>query len=81
MQEHLQAFINTYNFAKRLKTLHGLTPWEFILKSWNLCPELFKTKPNSYNLELNTMKKNHPVGNGSLPMYGYKIKTEVQVYF
>ena len=35
LQEHLQAFINAYNFAKRLKTLHGLTPWEFIVKSWD----------------------------------------------
>ena len=53
LQEHLQAFIDAYNFAKRLKTLHGLTPWEFVVKSWNLHPELFKIKPNPYRLGLN----------------------------
>ena len=31
LREHLQAFIDAYNFAKRLKALKGLTPWEFIV--------------------------------------------------
>ena len=53
LQEHLSTFINAYNFAKRLKTLHDLTPWEFIIKSWNLHPELFQIKPNPYKLGLN----------------------------
>ncbi len=53
LQEHLRAFINAYNFAKRLKVLHGLTPWEFVVESWNLHPELFKIKPDPYNLRLN----------------------------
>jgi transposase InsO family protein len=26
LREHLEAFLNAYNFAKRLKTLRGLTP-------------------------------------------------------
>ena len=50
LQEHLQTFIDAYNFAKRLKSLNGLTPWEFIVKEWNLHPELFKIKPNPYKL-------------------------------
>ena len=54
LQEHLQAFIDAYNFAKRLKTLHGLTPWEFIIKEWKSEPTLFKIQPNPYNLGLNT---------------------------
>ena len=53
LHEHLRTFINAYNFAKRLKTLHGLTPWEFIIKSWTLCPELFKIKSDPYKLKLN----------------------------
>ena len=53
LQEHLQAFINAYNFAKRLKTLHGLMPWEFVVKLWNLHPELFRIKPDSYKLGRN----------------------------
>ncbi len=28
LREHLQSFIMAYNFAKRLKTLKGLTPYE-----------------------------------------------------
>jgi len=32
LREHLQTFIMAYNFAKRLKTLHGLTPYEYICK-------------------------------------------------
>ncbi len=30
---HLDAFLAAYNFAKRLKTLRGLTPHEFICKA------------------------------------------------
>jgi transposase InsO family protein len=30
LQMHLSAFFNAYNFAKRLKTLHGLTPYQYI---------------------------------------------------
>lgn len=33
LREHLHHFLNAYNFAKRLKTLHGLTPYEYIIKS------------------------------------------------
>ena len=30
LNEHLQAFLLAYNHARRLKTLHGLTPHQFI---------------------------------------------------
>jgi len=30
LKQHLQAFMDAYNFARRLKTLKGLTPHEFI---------------------------------------------------
>ena len=30
LKEHLHAFLMAYNFAKRLKTLKGLTPYEYI---------------------------------------------------
>lgn len=52
-REHLSAFISAYNFAKRLKALHGLTPWEFTVKSWTLYTELFKIKLNPYKQGLN----------------------------
>jgi transposase InsO family protein len=34
LKEHLAAFLDAYNFAKRLKTLRGLTPYEAICKAW-----------------------------------------------
>ena len=45
LREHLQAFIKTYNFAKRLKTLKGLTPFEHVIKQWTEEPERFKINP------------------------------------
>ena len=53
LQEHLQAFINAYNFAKRLKSLNGLTPWEFIIKEWKSEPKLFRITPTPYNVGRN----------------------------
>jgi transposase InsO family protein len=34
LEGHLAAFLDAYNFAERLKTLHGLTPYEAICKAW-----------------------------------------------
>ena len=39
---HLQLFLNAYNFGKNLKALKGLTPYEYIHKSWTIQPEKFK---------------------------------------
>lgn len=50
--EHLDAFVNAYNFAKRLKTLRGLTPYEFIVKTWTESPQLFHYEPAHHNLGL-----------------------------
>jgi len=52
--EHLDAFINAYNFAKRLKTLQGLTPHEFIVKTWTQNPKIFHANPTHHNLGLYT---------------------------
>lgn len=30
---HLRDFVDAYNYARRLKTLRGLTPYEYICKS------------------------------------------------
>jgi hypothetical protein len=32
LRKHLKTFIDSYNYAKRLKALKGLTPYEFIVK-------------------------------------------------
>jgi hypothetical protein len=39
------AFVDAYNFARRLKTLSGLTPYEFICKAWTSEPHRFKISP------------------------------------
>ena len=45
LQKHLADFIDAYNFGRRLKTLKGLTPYEFICKQWTLEPDRFIIKP------------------------------------
>lgn len=52
LQEHLDAFVNAYNFAKRLKTLRGLTPYEYLIRNWREHPELFYTEPYQLTLGL-----------------------------
>ena len=42
---HLDDFVAAYNFARRLKTLNGLTPYEFICKRWTIDPERFRLNP------------------------------------
>src|SRR3974390_839481 len=34
LRTHLRDFVDAYNFARRLKTLRGLTPYEFICNAW-----------------------------------------------
>ena len=41
LRSHLSDFVNAYNFTKRLKTLKGLTPYEFICRAWTKEPERF----------------------------------------
>lgn len=53
LKQHLYTFLNAYNFAKRLKTLKGLTPYEEIIKCWKNEPERFKINPNHHNMGLN----------------------------
>ena len=45
LRAHLSDFVTAYNFARRLKTLKGLTPYEFICKRWTLEPERFRLNP------------------------------------
>ena len=45
LRSHLSDFVSAYNFAKRLKTLKGLTPYEFICKAWTKEPERFTLNP------------------------------------
>ena len=54
LKEHLFNFVNAYNFAKRLKTLKGLTPYEYIINIWKNEPKRFIKNPTHHNLGLNT---------------------------
>jgi transposase InsO family protein len=45
LNTHLNDFINAYNFARRLKTLKGLTPYEYLCKCWQNEPERFTLDP------------------------------------
>jgi len=45
LQRHLADFVCAYNFGRRLKTLKGLTPHEFICKRWTIEPQHFTLNP------------------------------------
>ena len=45
LETHLSDFINAYNYGRRLKTLKGLTPFEYISKIWTEDPNRFKLNP------------------------------------
>jgi transposase InsO family protein len=54
LRQHLADFVMAYNFGRRLKTLKGLTPYEFICKQWTLEPERFRLDPLHQMPGLNT---------------------------
>ncbi len=45
LKTHLADFVNAYNFGKRLKTLKGLTPYEYICKVWTTESQRFRVNP------------------------------------
>lgn len=54
LNEHLQTFLLAYNHAKRLKTLRGLTPHEFVCAQWQKNPVNFNQDPTHLTLGLYT---------------------------
>jgi hypothetical protein len=54
LRQHLAAFLDAYNFAKGLKTLKGLTPFESIYKAWTNEPDRFKHEPIQLTSGLHT---------------------------
>jgi hypothetical protein len=44
-RQHLGDFVQACNFARRLKTLKGLTPYEFICNAWTTEPQRFTLNP------------------------------------
>jgi transposase InsO family protein len=54
LRAHLNDFMAAYNFGRRLKTLKGLTPYEYICKIWTSEPERFIVNPTHQIPRLNT---------------------------
>ncbi len=54
LRRHLGDFISAYNFGRRLKTLKGLTPYEYICKIWTDEPKRFRLNPLHKMPGLNT---------------------------
>ena len=53
LRTHLATFLDAYNFAKRLKSLRGLTPFERICQLWTEQPERFRLNPFHHTPGLN----------------------------
>jgi len=54
LRTHLSDFLDAYNYARRLKTLSGLTPYEYICKIWTSEPDRFILNPIHQMPGLNT---------------------------
>ena len=54
LEDHLAAFLDAYTFARRLKRLRGLTPYEAICKVWTDEPDRFRIDPIHLTSGLNT---------------------------
>ena len=54
LRSHLADFVTAYNFARRLKTLKGLTPYEYICTRWTKEPQRFSLNPIHQSLGSNT---------------------------
>jgi transposase InsO family protein len=48
LRAHLQLFVDADNHARRLKTLRGLTPYEFIHQVWTKEPNRFRLDPSHH---------------------------------
>ena len=64
--QHLHAFLMAYNFARRLKALKGLTPYQYICGIWQKEPHRFAINPcqfsgrvNNYHHVMNMAGKKH----------------------
>ena len=56
LRRHLADFLAAYNFAKRLKTLSGLSPHEYVCKIWTEDPQPLQNRPDPPHL--GTMRRN-----------------------
>lgn len=52
-REHLDCFLSAYNFARRLKSLNGSTPHQFLCNTFSSQPHRFLTNPSHHSMGLN----------------------------
>ena len=52
LKQHLHTFLMAYNFAKCLKTLCGLTPYEYVCWIWTGEPQRFYINPAHHTVGL-----------------------------
>ena len=48
LRAHLALFVDAHNHARRLKTLRGLTPYEFVRQTWTREPGRFRLDPSHH---------------------------------
>jgi hypothetical protein len=65
LRTHLADFMATYNFARRLKTINGLTPYEDICKIWTSEPDRFILDPIHQRPGLNILVTRGYSGGGA----------------
>ncbi len=53
LKTHMHSFLMAYNYAKRLKTLKGLTPYEYVCKIGTHEPGRFNLNPFQHTVGLN----------------------------
>jgi hypothetical protein len=51
LRAQLQLFVDAYNHTRRLETLRGLTPAEFIHQTWTEEPQRFRLNPSHHTLD------------------------------
>ena len=54
LRRHLQLFGDAYNYGRRLQTLRGLTPYEFVCQTWTEQPARFRLDPSHHTPGPNT---------------------------
>ena len=61
LTSYLTAFVDAYNFARRLKTLKNLTPFEFITQRWTDQKDRFRHNPTHHFPGLNIQSRLRPI--------------------
>ena len=56
IRHFLSDFVDAYNYARRLKTLNSLTPFEYICKIWTSEPDRFIINPTHHKPGLNIQR-------------------------